>query len=242
MVHLLHASGAQEDTEFIRWVRERDVRRDWNEIGDRRSEKNSGETEMARFNYYDGKNPDWPMKILSAEYEEAVKTFEEIRNDDRTTHDIITTNKMPHTPVLTKGLTQVTSGAPQSTYNGGLLRSTVRYFDQDRGRPGLPPDIGALVDELGPSNAGIQLVNTSRNESRRVIVQAGAFGEHQFTEIKYRQNGDRGIAAMPVNQKYFSVELPPSTSVRIDAAIQRFANTPSYAFPWHGKRIPVPFQ
>ena len=147
----------------------------------------------------------------------------------------------PSHPVLTKGLTQVALGAPQSVYNGGLLRATVRYYDADRHRPGLPLEVAALVDELGPDLVGLQLVNTNRNETRRLIVQAGAFGEHQFTRLKYRKEGEGRECVVAADGKYFSVELPPSTSLRVEAGLQRFCNTPSYAFPWHGERMPIPF-
>ena len=101
--------------------------------------------------------------------------------------------------------------------------------------------MAALVDELGPAVVGIQLVNTSRHETRRLIVQAGAFGEHRFTQLKYRAAGKDGEVATTVEGKYFSVELPPSTAIRVGAGLDRFCNTPSYAFPWHGDGIPVPF-
>jgi len=45
-----------------------------------------------------------------------------------------------------------------------------------------------------------------------------------------------------VNGKHFEVVLPPSTAIRISAGMKRFVNRPSYAFPWHGDTIPVPFQ
>ena len=35
-----------------------------------------------------------------------------------------------------------------------------------------------------------------------------------------------------VSGRHFVVELPPSTSVRIEAGVRRFANQPSYAQPW----------
>ena len=47
---------------------------------------------------------------------------------------------------------------------------------------------------------------------------------------------------MPVEGRYFVVELPPSTAIRLDMGMRRFANDPSYAFPWHGDEIPAPFQ
>lgn len=71
-------------------------------------------------------------------------------------------------------------GAPPPVYNGGLLRATVRYFDADEKRPGLPADIAALVDEVAADRVGVEMVNLSGSQTRRVVVQAGAFGEHQF--------------------------------------------------------------
>ena len=258
LVHLYHASMSSEDYELITRIREGEVERDWNEIGDRGGEKNGGETEFARFQYYDGLNPDWPEKILSAEYRWAMEAFDKIRLDDRTVEEIVTTNFFPPNPVFTKGLTQVTMGAPQSVYNGGLLRATVRYYDRDNARPGLPKDVAALVDKLGADAVGIQLVNLSNTETRNAIVQAGAFGEHQFTGLKYRSMNQEELRQNPylwlrsereyaeketsVNGKYFAVELPPSTSVRLEVGMRRFVNNPSYAFPWHGETIPVPFQ
>jgi hypothetical protein len=247
-----------EDYELITRIRDGEVERDWNEIGDRGGEKNGGETEFARFQYYDGMNPEWPEKILSAEYRWALEAFDKIRLDDRTVEEIITTNYFPPSPVFTKGLTQVTMGAPQSVYNGGLLRATVRYFDRDNARPGLPKDVAALVDKLASDAVGIQLVNLSTTETRNAIVQAGAFGEHQFTALKYQETSQEGLhqnpylwlrsersysgKEIPVNAKYFAVQLPPSTSIRLEVGMRRFVNNPSYAFPWYGETIPVPFQ
>ena len=258
LAHLYHASMSTEDYELITRIRDGEVERDWNEIGDRGGEKNGGETEFARFQYYDGLNPDWPEKILSAEYRWAVEAFDKIRLDDRTVEEIITTNYFPPNPVFTKGLTQVTMGAPQSVYNGGLLRATVRYFNRDNARPGLPKDVAALVDKLASDAVGIQLVNLSTTETRNTIVQAGAFGEHQFTVLKHREMSQEGLhqnpylwlrsersysgKEIPVNAKYFAVQLPPSTSIRLEVGMRRFVNNPSYAFPWHGETIPVPFQ
>ena len=244
LAHLYHASMSAEDYELITTVRAGEVERDWCEVGARGGEKNGGETEFARFQYYDGQNPDWPEKILSAEYKWVLEAFEKIRLDDRDIREIIETNYFPANPVLTKGLTQVTLGAPQSVYNGGLLRATVRYFDQDLARPGLPRDVAALVDKLAPDRAGLQIVNLNRTETRNLIVQAGAFGEHQFTEVRFQETGqtDPIDRVAPIDAKYFAVQLPPSTAISLDIGIRRFVNNPSYAFPWHGDKIPVPFQ
>ena len=235
LAHLYHASLASEDYDLIARIRETDKERDWNHVPVL-GEKSYGDTELARFQYYDGKNPDWPEKILQAEYQNAQTAFESIQNETRDAHALIADNDGPPAPVYTKGLTQVMMGAPQSVYTGGLLRATVRYFDSDRGRPGLPRDVVALVDKLEAEGAGVHLVNLNASETRNLIVQAGAFAEHQFVELTY---GDRTV---PVESKYFAVQLPPAASIRLDVGMRRFAHRPTYAFPWHGGEIPVPYQ
>ena len=240
LAHLYHASMAEADYELIDRVRQGERDRDWNRVPSG-GEKNTGETELARFQYYDGKNPDWPEKALSTEYDIALQAFESIRLDERDVSELVETNYSPPNPVVTKGLTQVTMGAPQSVYNGGLLRATVRYFDSDRVRPGLPPDVAALVDKLAPDGAGIQLVNLNRHETRNLIVQAGAFGEHQFTQVRYHEEGRDGETVTPVDGKHIAVQLPPSNMIRVSAGLRRFVHRGSYAFPWHGDTIPVPF-
>lgn len=243
LAHLYHASMDPQDYELITRVRAGDVERDWNHVMFE-AEKNNGNTEYGRFQYYDGKNPDWPQKILDVEYEGALAMFEATRNDTRDVETIIAENQQPPQFVLTKGLTQVMLGAPQAVYTGGLLRATVRYFDPDRARPGVPEDVAALVDKLGSDVVGIQLVNLSRTETRNVIIQAGAFGEHQFTKVQFQEVDAEGSSerVVPVDAKFFAVELPPSRAIRLEIGMHRFANSPTYAFPWHGDKIPVPYQ
>ena len=56
------------------------------------------------------------------------------------------------------------------------------YIDPERGRPGLPADVAALVDTVEPDRTGLQLVNLSATQTRRVIVQAGSFGTDRIDE------------------------------------------------------------
>ena len=243
LAHLYHASMDPQDYQLITRVREGDVERDWNHVMFE-AEKNDGNTEYGRFQYYDGKNPDWPQKILDAEYDGVLAMFEVTRNDTRDVETIITDNQQPPQFVSTKGLTQVMLGAPQAVYTGGLLRATVRYFDPDRARPGVPEDVAALVAKLESDVVGVQLVNLSRTETRNVIIQAGAFGEHQFTTVQFQETNGRSSSerTVPVDAKFFAVELLPSRTIRLEIGMRRFANSPSYAFPWHGDKIPVPYQ
>ena len=238
LAHLYHASMARDDYDLILRVRGGDVGRDWNEvqIGPDRAEWDS---EYSRFQYYDGQLPDWPEKALSLQYERALEHYQAMVDDQRSVEEIIADNAQPQNPVHTKVLPQMMFGSPQYMYHGGMLRASFRYFDAERRRPGLPEAVGVLVDEIRADGAGVQIANTSRSQTRRLIVQAGAFGEHDFDQI--RSDGDPAQAPVSVDGKYFGLELPPASTIRIDAGMRRFANKPSYAFPWHEKGIPVPF-
>ena len=246
LAHLYHASMTSEDRDLMLMAREGDVDRNWNEVVTE-GQKNAGNAECARFQYYEGLKPGWPEEALSAELQQVAEILEVTSNERRTVEQLIVENIHPPLPVVTKTLNQIMLGAPQPVYNGGLNQGMVRYFSPPSpsssgeakevgARPGLPDDVAALVDQLGPKVVGVHLVNTGHEQTRRVVVQAGMYGEHQFTHAKIKDQ------TIPVEGKYVSVELPPSTSVRISFGVDRHVNDPSYAFPWHDQKIPVPFQ
>jgi hypothetical protein len=184
--------------------------------------------EAPRLLYLAGKNADFPEKILTANYREVLRRIDLSRHikDIFRVPDLISEYLVALNPVVTHGLVYLTMGGPEALYNCGLLQVRLRYFDADRLRPGLPEDVAALVEKIEPARVVVQLVNLSPLATRRLIVQAGAFGEHQFTTV-----GD-GARQYVVNGKYFGVEFPPATGVRIDAGMRRFVNRPSYALPW----------
>jgi hypothetical protein len=203
---------------------------DWSEemvMGDR----TMGKSEYARWMYYAGKNPDWPLEALTADFQETTRRMEFMRNDTRKITEINGDDTYPNNPVIIKALQQTTMGTPQTIYFGGLLRATVRYFDPQNRRPGLPADVAALIDGLEANRASVWLINLHPVAERRLIIQAGAFGEHQFTEI-----GDpagTGPAKTVVHGQYVEVVLPPSTSIHLDLGMDRFVHTPAYRFPWN---------
>lgn len=199
-------------------------------------DRTMGKSEYARLMYYAGENPDWPLKALKADYQEMANRMEFMRNDPRKIIEISGDDTYPNNPVVIKALQQTTMGTPQTIYFGGLLRATVRYFDIDRKRPGLPEDVSALVEKLENNSATVRLVNLNPVQERRLILQAGAFGEHQFTELTLegREPNDSTNTHIhnSINGKYLKVVLPPASSVRLNLGMQRFVNDPSYAFPW----------
>ena len=106
----------------------------------------------------------------------------------------------------------------------------LRHFDAQEQRPGLPPDVGALVAKLTADTTELQLVNLNKTASRAVIVQAGAMGEHNFTSA--RVNTGEAVQTIPVNGMHICVQLPPNTEIDLELGMERFVNAPSYSQPW----------
>jgi hypothetical protein len=132
-------------------------------------------------------------------------------------------------PVVLEGLVQTLLGGPNHIYHGGLLHVRLRYYDALRRRPGVPPGVAALVDRLTPESVGVQLVNLHPTEGRELILQAGAFGEHEFTSVK---DGGR---ARPLATKWLHVILKPGAVARLELGMKRHVNSPSYATPWSAR-------
>jgi hypothetical protein len=112
------------------------------------------------------------------------------------------------------------------------LHSRLRYFDPERRRPGLPPNVGALVEKLGADSVTLTLVNTNPVEPRTVVVQAGGYGEHQFL------SAETGGRSAPVQGRYVKVRMQPGCGGRLELKMKRYANQPSLARPWDGGRMP----
>lgn len=202
---------------------------DWNEEliqGDR----TMGKSEYARWMYYAGENPNWPLESLKADFQEMTRRMEFMRNDPRPIAEIQGDDTYPNNPVIIKALQQTTMGTPQTIYFGGLSRATIRYFNAVTHSPGLPNDVAALVEGLTKDQVVLQLVNLNPVSERKVMIQAGAFGEHQFSEISFHHEGKRDL--LSIQGKYVEIILPPSRSIRLEMGLTRFVNQPSYAFPW----------
>jgi hypothetical protein len=90
----------------------------------------------------------------------------------------------------------------------------------------LPPDVAALVDGWGPDSLTVTLVNISPSVARSVIVQGGAYAEHQIVSVF------DGKATMAVDAPTFPVRLAPGCGARLTIRMKRFANDPTLSFPW----------
>lgn len=177
--------------------------------------------------FLEGNNPDYPEIALRHAAEQVEHRLEMVRTDVADLSTVHIHHWQNHNPVTTEALIQLTLGAPQALYNGGFIQSCFRHFDPDQGRPGLPEDVAALVYAVGEASAGLQLVNLSKTESRRVLVQGGFHGEHRITAVRVDGAGE----ATAIGGRYMVVDLPPASTIRLDVGLARLAAEPGYDLP-----------
>jgi hypothetical protein len=179
----------------------------------------------------EGTNPDFPDRVLDDTYEGICRRLEMIEQDDDDVENWDVHHWQNRNPVIPEGLIQMTMGTPAAVYHGGLLHASVRYFDPRRRRPGLPPHVAALVEKVTSDGILLTLVNTDPLETRDVVVQAGAFGEHAFTQVEPKDATDATGQRVVINAKHLRVSLGPSAQARLELGILRLAHRPSYDFP-----------
>jgi hypothetical protein len=216
---------------------------DWNKVTPFRNKCDSGHEEPW-LRFLAGENPTYPEAILSGTYGQVCRRLTLISQDQADLSKVSIHHWQQHNPVILEALIQLTTGAPQVIYNGGLLHAVVRYYDAQERRPGLPRDVAALVKKASATSATIHLVNLNPFESREVVLQAGSFGEHNFRSVSYASRtsefpgGVYDYAAPPlkteqlhleIQDKYLQVELPPTSEIVLELELERFANQPSYA-------------
>ena len=100
------------------------------------------------YRYIQGRNPDYPLEILRCQYAEVARRMDVMAHDDSDPETWDVHHWQDINPVHTEALLQLTCGGPQIIYHGGLLHTRLRYFDAEQRRPGLPADVGALVDRI----------------------------------------------------------------------------------------------
>jgi hypothetical protein len=117
--------------------------------------------------------------------------------------------------------------AESSPYQGGaLLYARLRYFDPVKKRAGLPADTAALVSELSDTGATLTLVNLDTLAPRTVLIQGGAYGEHQFSGVSLAG------AQQTLDGKHLTVELAPGAGATLKLVMRRHVNTPTLNTPW----------
>jgi hypothetical protein len=188
------------------------------------------------YDFLEGKNPGYPVKAMRADLAEIRKRMALVAADDTAPDMRLADHALDYNPALVATLTQ-TMGAglyighpgwakTTPSQGGALLFTRLRYFDPQTRRPGIPPDVTALVDGWSADSVTVTLVNLNPVTARSLIVQGGAYGEHQITSVS------DGTATTTVNAAHFPVRLAPGAGARLTIRMRRFANDPTLAFPW----------
>ncbi len=182
------------------------------------------------YRYLEGENPDYPMRILHGQWAEVARRLDTMAHDDGDPESWDVHHWQDINPVHTEALLQLTCGGPQIIYHGGLLHVRLRYFDADRRRPGLPLDVAALVHGISDDGVEFTLVNSSALHTRRLVLQAGAFGEHAFTEV-VELTKEKASERLSVEGKHLKVVLKPGAQMQLRLGMRRYCHTPSYEQP-----------
>ncbi len=195
-----------------------------------------GGNEVAWIDYLRGNDSGFPERTLQDAFAKIRWMTEGIRSDTSTPdtrladspHQIKLSEKAPLGVfgAVTGALVNLTLGGRHPHWSGGLLYSELRYFDPAGRRPGLPESVAALVTGITADTVTVTLVNLDQGESREVVVQTGAYGEHQCRTV------NSAAGTQDVNHRFFRVELAPGAggSLRIQRA--KYANQPTFAQPW----------
>ncbi len=167
--------------------------------------------------FLQGRRPNYPIEAMEQERQDTARAVERMGK---------TTSGYGPSPVAFESLANLTLGAANLYGSGDVLRSQVRYFDPERRRAGLAQDVAALVEKIEPDSITLTLINTSTSAPRRLIVQMGAYGEHQAISVRL---GDRVV---PVGAPHFEIRLAAGAGEQVVIATKRLVNDPTLRFPW----------
>jgi hypothetical protein len=183
--------------------------------------------------YLQGQDSAYPETTLQRDLQSIPQKISAMQRDTTPPEKRLADNMMGYNPAATAALVQLMLGGLPPAADGGLLNARLRYFDPARQRAGVPEDVGALVSEMTDTKTVVTLVNLSKTQSRTVIIQGGAYGEHELGEVSVADK------TTPIKSSLLTVKLDPGCGQRIVLQMKRFANSPTVLHPWH-RQTPKP--
>ncbi len=184
--------------------------------------------------YMQGEFPGYPEEILKRNLTQVYERLQFMRSDTEDPARYGDAYLQLRNPITCEGLMQLTLGAPLPVYNGGLMMAPLRHFDPQAKRPGLPPEVAALVSKVSEDNVVVTLVNLAVDRTREVLIQAGALAEHEFTTVAYHSMVNRKPqpATIALGGGHLTVVLPPGGEAALSLGLKRFTRRPTYRLPW----------
>jgi hypothetical protein len=191
-----------------------------------RPEDGARVTGNAWVDYLGGRGPDYPQQALERDLKGLQDRLAATRRDKTPPARRLADNMLDYNPAATESLVQLMWGGLMPGRNGGLLNARLRYFDPERKRAGVPPDVAALVSGMTDTETTVTLVNLNASLPRTVVVQGGGYGEHQLISVTH---GGRTTA---IDAPVVTVRLAPGAGQTLVLAMKRYANVPSARHPW----------
>jgi hypothetical protein len=176
--------------------------------------------------YLQGQDPGYPEAALERDLESIRQKVEAFRKDPRPPDKRLSDNMLHLNPAATGALVQLMLGGLPPGVDGGLLNARVRYFDPDRRRAGVPLDVAALVSEMTDTQTVVTLVNRSATQARTVIIQGGAYGEHELESVTI---GDK---TTKIAAPHLTIRIEPGCGQRLVLQMKRYAHQPTVLHPW----------
>jgi hypothetical protein len=173
-----------------------------------------------------GRNPGYPEQALERDLHGVQQRLTAMRQDTRPPNKRLADNMLGYNPAATDSLVQLMWGALLPGREGGLVNARLRYFDPDRKRAGVPEDVAALVSRMSDTRTTVTLINLSTLRRRTVVVQGGAYGEHQLVSVLV------GNTTTPINAPLLTVNMEPGCGQTLVFEMKRYANQPTILHPW----------
>lgn len=176
--------------------------------------------------FLDGRNPDYPEQALRRDFARIRQKVADMRADTTTADTRLADDPMEFNPASVNALLELMNGGIDPGRWTMPLHCRVRYFDPAERRAGIPEDVAALVEKLDANSVTLSLVNTNQVEARTLLVQAGAYAEHEFLSL------DRNGESVKLNSPFFEVRLAPGAGERLAIKMNRYVNQPTLLPPW----------
>lgn len=168
--------------------------------------------------FLQGRAPNYAESALRADLNRIRTRVAAMRQDTTTPDTRLSDDPMKFNPCSVESLIHLALGGLSPGKIGSPLHARLRYFDPQHGRPGLPANVAALVDRLTADEVRVTLVNVHQTEPRDVVVQAGAYGEHQIESLTL------GGESRPVNDRRVLVQLAPGCGGTLTLRTIRYRN------------------
>lgn len=154
----------------------------------------------------------------------------QLQRADKTTPDTrLADDPMKLNPASIGSLVRCMLGGLPTNRQGLVQHARLRYFDPVKRRAGIPHDCAALVESMTKNSATVQLVNTNQLQPRTITIQAGGYGEHEFTDMTIV---DAQTKPVRLDSRIVTITIAPGCGTKLKLGMHRYSNEPTIRFPW----------